>query len=299
LAASGVAFDAVGDLCGLAARRDPLLKRIAASEGVKIAACFPRAVRWLFHAARSPLPNEGIDLLNMRTAGADEIAGKLLSSVGPSVCEGPAAEAPSCQCCGRVSEDVQGGAPVEAAIPRGWIPWFPVIDYDRCGNCKQCLSFCLFGVYAVDQDDRVEVRNPHQCKTNCPACARVCPSAAIVFPKYDKAPVNGDEVCEGDPRPDPVQVDVSRLFEGGAQAALRARGERARERFSIDKAGAGSSSGCDRCRKQLQADLDIPDEVLANAWREQDGPAARRAEVQPDAKSSGNGPSAQPDAWDL
>ena len=28
----------------------------------------------------------------------------------------------------------------------GWKPWFPVIDYDRCTNCMQCLSFCLFGV---------------------------------------------------------------------------------------------------------------------------------------------------------
>ncbi len=30
-----------------------------------------------------------------------------------------------------------------------WKPWFPVIDYDRCTNCMQCLSFCLFGVYGV------------------------------------------------------------------------------------------------------------------------------------------------------
>ena len=25
----------------------------------------------------------------------------------------------------------------------GMKPWFPVIDYDRCTNCMQCLSFCL------------------------------------------------------------------------------------------------------------------------------------------------------------
>ncbi len=24
-----------------------------------------------------------------------------------------------------------------------WKPWFPVIDYDRCTNCMQCLSLCL------------------------------------------------------------------------------------------------------------------------------------------------------------
>src|SRR5690349_15887991 len=34
----------------------------------------------------------------------------------------------------------------------GWKPWFPVIDYDRCTNCMQCLSFCLFGVYGADRE---------------------------------------------------------------------------------------------------------------------------------------------------
>ncbi|HRQ88427.1 MAG TPA: ferredoxin family protein, partial [Bacteroidia bacterium] len=33
--------------------------------------------------------------------------------------------------------------------PGAWKPWFPVIDYDRCTNCMQCLSFCLFDVYGV------------------------------------------------------------------------------------------------------------------------------------------------------
>src|SRR3954471_12554488 len=29
----------------------------------------------------------------------------------------------------------------QAAEHTGWKPWFPVIDYDRCTNCMQCLSF--------------------------------------------------------------------------------------------------------------------------------------------------------------
>src|SRR5580704_1932709 len=49
LAASGVAFDAVPDLCEMSARKDPALVRIAEGD-VAIAACFPRAVRWLFSA---------------------------------------------------------------------------------------------------------------------------------------------------------------------------------------------------------------------------------------------------------
>jgi hypothetical protein len=30
---------------------------------------------------------------------------------------------------------------------RTMVPGFPVIDYDKCTNCMQCLSFCLFGVW--------------------------------------------------------------------------------------------------------------------------------------------------------
>ena len=79
-----------------------------------------------------------------------------------------------------------------AAATMAWKPWFPVIDYDRCTNCMQCLSFCLFGVYGVDGEKRIEVRNNDNCKTNCPACSRVCPEAAIMFPKYKSGPINGE-----------------------------------------------------------------------------------------------------------
>ena len=39
LVASGAAFEATADLCGLAARRDPKLKDIAGAAKVKIVAC--------------------------------------------------------------------------------------------------------------------------------------------------------------------------------------------------------------------------------------------------------------------
>jgi Pyruvate/2-oxoacid:ferredoxin oxidoreductase delta subunit len=47
-----------------------------------------------------------------------------------------------------------------------WKPWFPVIDYDRCTNCMQCLTFCLFEVYGVDANDRITVQNRSNCKTD-------------------------------------------------------------------------------------------------------------------------------------
>ena len=84
LAESDVAFDAVPDLCDMAARRDPGLSRIASCGGARIAACFPRSVRWLFHQAGSPLPDEGFDILNMREEAADEIAAALLGPDDPT-----------------------------------------------------------------------------------------------------------------------------------------------------------------------------------------------------------------------
>ena len=76
---------------------------------------------------------------------------------------------------------------LEQPAAGGWKPWFPVIDYDRCTNCMQCLSFCLFDVYGVSTDGKIQVQNQDNCKTDCPACSRVCPEVAIMFPKYATA----------------------------------------------------------------------------------------------------------------
>jgi hypothetical protein len=76
LSASGVSFEAVPDLCEMSARRDPGLAQIACGEEATIVACYPRAVRWLFHAAGTPLP-EGVRVLNMRVAQVPEILSAL------------------------------------------------------------------------------------------------------------------------------------------------------------------------------------------------------------------------------
>jgi hypothetical protein len=80
LCESGVAFEAVADLCEMAARRDPALQRLAGSGAVKIAACFPRAVKGLFHQASADLSHESTDVLNMRTLTADDVIAALLAS---------------------------------------------------------------------------------------------------------------------------------------------------------------------------------------------------------------------------
>jgi len=77
LCESGLAFDAVADLCEMSARRDPALAKLADGEPVKIAACFPRAVKWLFAAAKAPLSPAGAEVLNMRTQSAEEVVAAL------------------------------------------------------------------------------------------------------------------------------------------------------------------------------------------------------------------------------
>lgn len=79
LSESDVAFDAVADLCEMSARQDPALQRLAGGGPVKIAACFPRAVKWLFAAAQAPLPLDATEVLNMRTQAAEEIVTALFA----------------------------------------------------------------------------------------------------------------------------------------------------------------------------------------------------------------------------
>jgi len=92
LAESRVAFDAVADLCEMSARQDPSLKRLADGGSVKIAACFPRAVKWLFHTAKADLPLDAAEVLNMRTLNAETVCDGLFNgAVNPNLPRGKVA----------------------------------------------------------------------------------------------------------------------------------------------------------------------------------------------------------------
>lgn len=79
LAASGIDFEAVPDLCEMSARRDPRLQAFASQDSIRIAACFPRAVHGLFEAAGCRLsPTASIS--NMRMDPADKVAAELLAA---------------------------------------------------------------------------------------------------------------------------------------------------------------------------------------------------------------------------
>ena len=95
--------------------------------------------------------------------------------------------------------------------------WYPVIDRSRCRNCQECLNFCLFGVYGLDGQGRVYVEMPDMCRPGCPACARVCPSGAIMFPHYSDPAIAGGP---GQARPSAQVVDFSALPGTGVPAVF-------------------------------------------------------------------------------
>ena len=106
--------------------------------------------------------------------------------------------------------------------------WYPVIDYSRCTNCLECLDFCLFGVYGVDSLERILVENQDQCKKGCPACSRVCPEQAIIFPEYKTAAIAGRRHRRG-----------RRAEDRPEQALRRRRRRRARGRGAGARPRAG------------------------------------------------------------
>ena len=158
-------------------------------------------------------------------------------------------------------EETRGDKPMNR--PGVWKPWFPVIDYSRCTNCMQCLSFCLFDVYGVSKDNKIQVQNNDNCKTNCPACSRVCPEVAIMFPKYQQGPINGDVVNESDVGREKMKVDISSLLGGDIYSALKNRSEAAKSRFSKERSPDKALDERKKCLTKMVTDGFIPADVLA------------------------------------
>lgn len=96
--------------------------------------------------------------------------------------------------------------------------WYPVIDYSRCTNCMECIDFCLFGVYGLDPLGSILVEQQDNCKKGCPACSRVCPANAIVFPGHKTPAIAGADGEVGD-----VKIDLSKLFGAPSAVELAAR----------------------------------------------------------------------------
>ena len=90
------------------------------------------------------------------------------------------------------------------------------------------------------------MQNQNNCKTDCPACSRVCPEVAILFPKYRHGPINGDEVNADDVRREAMKVDISALLGGDIYAALRDRSAKAQVAvLEGARRGAGAEGAAD------------------------------------------------------
>jgi NAD-dependent dihydropyrimidine dehydrogenase PreA subunit len=85
--------------------------------------------------------------------------------------------------------------------------WYPVIDFSRCTNCMECIDFCLFGVYGVDGAETILVEQPDNCRKGCPACSRVCPENAIIFPQHKTPTIAGADIVG-----ETMKIDLSLLF---------------------------------------------------------------------------------------
>jgi len=197
---SVVAFTALDDLCRAVARGELDNDQFADGARVVVAACHPRAVRALLAAAGVETGDLDLHVLDMRSKGPAELAAALGDLFGEPT-----------------AHSIE---PPDMSRRGDWVPWFPVIDRQRCVNCRQCLSFCLFGVYEADGNGRVMVANPANCKTNCPACARICPEVAIIFPKHPTAPINGADIRDEELEKARVRADVDEILGGDLRQAL-------------------------------------------------------------------------------
>ncbi|MCL6501111.1 MAG: ferredoxin family protein [Pirellulales bacterium] len=135
--------------------------------------------------------------------------------------------------------------------------WYPVIDYSRCTNCMQCIDFCLFGVYGVDAAQTILVEQPDNCRKGCPACSRVCPENAIIFPQHKTPAIAGSPTGAAGS----LKIDLSKLF--GAPDALEvAVLERDVELVAAGRQAVGMTVGIPKRQQHKQGPKDDLDRLI-------------------------------------
>ncbi|MEM6329060.1 MAG: ferredoxin family protein [Planctomycetota bacterium] len=175
---------------------------------------------------------------------------------------------------GGAARDALAISPASPAVKPPPRRWYPVIDYSRCTNCMECIDFCLFGVYGLDAQETLLVEQPDNCRKGCPACSRVCPENAIMFPQHKTPTIAGSPEVGG-----PMKIDLSKLFgapDPGAPGADKAVDVAVRERDEqLLKAGrdlVGASVGVPKRQEDRGAKpRDALDGVLDGLLDELDG----------------------------
>lgn len=210
------------DLCEAIIKKNSILFKTLTSKGTTtIIACHKRAVLGLLKSAGMETEQDKIFVINRHDTKADVPNKKIFP----------------------VSDHPRKSDPIHIKGSKTWVAWFPVIDLNRCTHCKQCMSFCLFKVFDLDENGKVFVKNPENCKNNCPACARICPEIAIIFPKLTESPINGEIVSDnptGEDGNKNLRIDMNAMRDGDMMSALKTRNAKNRttllKRKNIEKA---------------------------------------------------------------
>ena len=131
--------------------------------------------------------------------------------------------------------------------------WYPVIDYSRCTNCMECIDFCLFGVYGLDEYEMILVEQPDHCRKGCPACSRICPENAIMFPQHRTPSIAGD-LASGTT----TKLNLSELFGGSSEMEVAAR---ERDEHARAAANDRSATGPTAAHRQTSPNSPARDEL--------------------------------------
>ena len=196
-------FVKISDLCSSAVdQKKEIFDLFKLNEEILIIACYPRGVNLLLENCGIDLQSMTLKYLNFRELDNDQLFNGIKSFFkGDSSL--------------KLSSEIKSGCE--------WPAWYPVIDHSRCNACGQCADFCLFGVYEKI-DNKVVVVNPKGCKNNCPACARICPQVAIVFPKYEHSgAIAGSETIDEIAEQQRQNQDIDSILGGNIYKALEMR----------------------------------------------------------------------------
>ena len=194
------------DLCLLSVSGQEQLKDLfTVGKEYLVIGCYDRSMKLLLEQVHADLESLEVEFLNFLELDNQSIAEKV---------------AHFCTDSGQVHTYREVGLSTE------WKSWYPIIDYARCTACGQCHDFCLFGVYEK-REGKIVVVKPQACKNNCPACGRICPQTAIVFPKYlYGGAIGGSEILDEVAEQQRQSADVKTILAGDIYAALEQRKQR-------------------------------------------------------------------------
>lgn len=200
---SDVKVTVLSDLCGLAIlQKEKLSGLFGPGNEYMVIGCYKRTMKLLFaRIGYTPLP-EIREHLNLLLETVESVSKRIAEFAAGAI--GLAER----------TEITEGS---------GMPSWYPVIDPARCTNCGQCADFCLFGVYEKT-DTHPMVVYPQGCKSNCPACGRICPATAIIFPKYrNGGAIGGSEEIDEQGEQKRQAQDIEQVLGDDLYGALERR----------------------------------------------------------------------------